>query len=531
MKFNILKNGQLLISTLLITSLSFHVSISQTWIQLSNYPDSLAWYGAAGFSINGKGYVGGAGGNGSLFTKAFYEYDPYSDSWTQKSSFPDSSDRRTVAYFSIDDYGYMGLGWTGSMSLYSFYQYDPENDTWTKKTDYPGKAGRTIHYTSLNGKGYIGGGSVSVGDYQKDFWQYDPVSDSWTQKADLTFGRVAGLAFAIDSLVYITCGRFNSVSLNDLWAYSPVTNSWTKKANFPGVGRINPIGFVLNGKAVVGGGYVSGTTIRLSDYYEYDPATNLWTPVPGFSSGNRSVGASFTIHNEGYTCMGIDSTGSGYLKDFWKYSHCTVNYTEDAMSICDSLVSPSGKFIWTTAGLHYDTLMDSKGCDSLLKMDLSGGAIDRTITQGSVAIQSNESKATSYQWIICGDSSGVLMGDTFQTLTNVQFGLSYAVIIHKYGCLDTSECVFTYPVGIENVMTSDEIEVYPNPNGGDFILELPLENQRIDVRMINSNGQIVAHWNFTDRRKMELSNDLPSGIYSLIITYDSGVIRKPVLIE
>ncbi len=505
---------------------------AQTWTQLADYPDSLGWYGVGGFSVNGKGYVGGAGGNGSMFFHEFYEYDPYTDAWTQKASFPDSSGRRTVASFSISDSGYVGLGWTGSTSLKSLYRYDPATDQWSRKADYGGKAGRTMYYTSLNGKGYVGGGSIGVGDYQKDFWEYDPVTDSWTQKADMPSGRVAGVAFAIDSLVYIVCGRANSTHLNDLWAYSPATDSWSQKTNFPGAGRINPIGFVLNGKAVVGGGYFSSSGVtRLNDYYEYDPVTNLWTPISGFVFGNRSVGSSFTIYNEGYTCMGIDSTGSGYRKDLWKYSHCKVDYTMDAMTFCDTVVSPSGNFNWTTAGIYNDTALNSKGCDSLLIIELTGGVIDKSITPGAVTLSSNESGADSYQWILCDDSSGIIPNDTNQTLVNFQFGLSYAVIIEKYGCVDTSECVFLYPVGIDKSHEEDEIRTFPNPNSGEFTIELPKVSQRIDISLINSSGQIIRQWNFSDQKSVSLSTIVSAGLYTLIIVDDKGMHQKKLMVE
>lgn len=301
---------------------------SQSWIQLPSFPDSIGWYGASAFSINGKGYFGATGARDVEIGTDLYEFNPTNNTWSLKSTFPGNV-RRISAYFSIGNYGYIFAGDTNKVPVYTGWRYDPSNNTWTQMQTYPGIAGRVPIFGSINGKGYVGGGLTGVGGAQKDWWEYNPANNSWTKKSDFPFGVRAGAStFSIDSLIYVVMGRDETTNKKDLWAYNPSNNSWTQKANYPGLGRMHPVSFVVNGKAVVGGGHVlfSPTTV-IDDYYIYNPATNTWDSVPGFSSERRSMSSYITINNEGYICMGTYNKGGvdTMLNDFWKYND-TIKY-------------------------------------------------------------------------------------------------------------------------------------------------------------------------------------------------------------
>ena len=100
------------------------------------------------------------------------------------------------------------------------------------------------------------------------------------------------------------------------------TDSWTQRATFPGVGRLNASAFVLNGKAIVGGGYPFAVGNELSDYYSYNPQTDTWDTLSTFAAGKRAVSETFVINNKGYLLTGWDSTNTA-LKDLWEYTDTT----------------------------------------------------------------------------------------------------------------------------------------------------------------------------------------------------------------
>lgn len=312
-------------------------SSAQIWTPLANYPDSAGWYGAVGFSLNGKGYFGATGQRNQLINSDFYEYNPSNNSWQSRSPFP-GEDRTIPAYFSIGNFGYIFVGDYLKASVYSGYKYDPSNNSWTQISSYPGMNGRITNFASTNTKGYVGGGMFNLGGFQSDWWEYDPANDSWTAKASFPFGARAGSAcFSIDNIVYVGLGRDAGNDYNDLWAYNPATDTWTQKTNFPGQPRMHPVRFVVNGQAIVGGGYRIDNS-STTDYYRYDPVTNTWSALPGFLGEKRSLSACITINNIGYVGLGSLGSSLSVLKDFWKYSDTTYlgfnqNYNEEEISI------------------------------------------------------------------------------------------------------------------------------------------------------------------------------------------------------
>jgi hypothetical protein len=269
-------------------------------------------YGAVGFSIDGKGYMGT--GFDIAMRKNFWEYDPSTDAWTQKADFG-GVERFMAAGFSIGNKGYVGTG-VGAGYYKDFWEYDPSTNTWTQKTDFGGTArGNGIGF-SVGNKGYIGTGSVSFGaaGMRRDFWEYDPATNLWTQKAD--FGGTArqdAEGFGLGTKGYLGTGQDATQRRKDFWEYDPATDIWTPKTDLSGSIRSEAISFVIGSKGFLGGGIDGG---RLADFWEYDPSANNWTRIADIGGGGRSSAASFAIGNKAY--VGTGQTAS-QAKDFWQY--------------------------------------------------------------------------------------------------------------------------------------------------------------------------------------------------------------------
>src|SRR5436189_103819 len=110
-----------------------------TWIQKADFGGTPR-YGAVGFSIGAKGYIG-TGYNGT-YLKDFWEYDPATDAWTQKANFGGAG-RQGAVGFSSGSKGYVGTGFSnfGSFHYYSdFWEYDPTANSWIEKADFRGTA-------------------------------------------------------------------------------------------------------------------------------------------------------------------------------------------------------------------------------------------------------------------------------------------------------------------------------------------------------------------------------------------------------
>jgi|GEM_PF-3027214 len=88
--------------------------------------------------------------------------------------------------------------------------------------------------------------------------------------------------------------------------------------------------------------------------------------------------------------------------------------------------------------------------------------------------------------------------------------------------------------GIDDLIVDKGIVVYPNPNRGQFFVELSATNDDGLLRIFNSSGSVVLSKQIklsfnADRLEFDLKN-LPGGIYFLVIQYPDKVIRTKLII-
>ncbi len=191
----------------------------------------------------------------------------------------------------------------------------------------------------------------------------------------------------------------------------------------------------------------------------------------------------------------------------------TVNQT---ISSCGPFVSPSGKHIWTQTGNYSDTIFSPLGCDIIVNISLAVTDIDTTISASTSGLMANEPSAT-YQWMFC-DSSTV-SGETSQMFTPTLNG-SYAVIISKNGCTDTSACM-SYHIGLEEAFAS-HLKVYPNPTTDKFIIEFDELYRKIDVVIRDAIGNEVFSETYTKSETISLNSYWAPGVYTIAVKNEKG---------
>ena len=275
---------------------------------------------AAGFTINGKGYVvGGVATTGRVFQKGTWEYDPTTDQWTQKKDHPDGISFHEG--FSMNGKGY--VAW-GSEDL---WQYDPTNDTWIEKLKSSSSAKRFYAFSFLMGGNFITGGGLKLNDAGgggNDMWLYNPNNDTWKKLQDAPFEFWHAASFTIGIDAYVTGGSINNHVNNPskaLWQYQANTDTWVQKADFAGTPRSQSVAFSdeFNRKGYVGLGY-DGNTVH-KDMWQYDSITNSWTQLSGSLSEEIANPTVLKINGRiflvGGTALGQDSFGSN---DYSKFS-------------------------------------------------------------------------------------------------------------------------------------------------------------------------------------------------------------------
>lgn len=137
------------------------------------------------------------------------------------------------------------------------------------------------------------------------------------------------------------------------------------------------------------------------------------------------------------------------------------NSSASAINIneCESYSSPSGNYTWTTTGTYLDTIPNAFGCDSIITINLWIDTVDVSVNSNPPTLFANAIGAT-YQWIYC--DSVIISGATNQSFTATINNL-YGVIVTQNGCTDTSAC---YPVLNTSIIENsriNELVIYPSP--------------------------------------------------------------------
>ena len=186
---------------------------------------------------------------------------------------------------------------------------------------------------------------------------------------------------------------------------------------------------------------------------------------------------------------------------------------------CDSFVSPSGK-VWLTSGNYQDTITNQAGCDSIITINLTVTNIDPTVVLNGWTLTANETNA-NYQWINCGINNASIFGMNAQSFEPSVDG-SYAVMITKNGCMETSTCVNVTGVSITEVAFDSNVQAYPNPTEGEITIDLGKVYEDVSVKIMTTTGQVVSSKMFTTTNQFELAVDGTAGLYILEIQTKTG---------
>ena len=203
---------------------------TNTWTQKASLPTTPARGNAVVFSVGTKGYIGIGSkeqynGLPVEYYNDFWEWDPSTDAWTKKADFPGNA-RFGAVGFSIGNRGYVGTGWSNNYLTDEFWEWDQSTDVWTKKADFAGGPRSSAFGFSIGNKGYIGTGYNNDDEtsyLSRDVWEWDQMTNEWTKLADYVGGPRAGaIGVSIGNKAYIGTGsNYNSGYLKDFWEYDP----------------------------------------------------------------------------------------------------------------------------------------------------------------------------------------------------------------------------------------------------------------------------------------------------------------------
>jgi hypothetical protein len=156
-----------------------------------------------------------------------------------------------------------------------------------------------------------------------------------------------------------------------------------------------------------------------------------------------------------------------------------ANYVELFTTVCDSLISPSGNYIWTSTGLYIDTIPGGgTAMDSIYVIHLTMGTSFGYLNV--VSCENYTSPSGNYTWT----SSGIYT----DTLVNIAgcdsvITINLTILNHSNATLNVTECNnYTSPSGNYTWNTSGiYFDTIPNSSGCDSIITINLTINSVDT--------------------------------------------------
>lgn len=176
--------------------------------------------------------------------------------------------------------------------------------------------------------------------------------------------------------------------------------------------------------------------------------------------------------------------------------------------------APSGA-TYTTSGTYMDTIPNMMGCDSVITITLTVTTINAgAIVSGATCTATG--LGSSFQWLDCNGMTPIA-GATANVYTATANG-SYCVVITNGNCVDTSGCVTVTGIGIEENAFASSITLYPNPNSGNFTINLGNTYSDVTVVITDLAGRVVYSHIENSTNMIPVQLDAAAGVYVVIVT-------------
>lgn len=259
-------------------------------------------------------------------------------------------------------------------------------------------------------------------------------------------------------------------------------------------------------------------------------AVNSLTKVIGIAAGTNyslAVKDNDSVYAWGRNPNGQlgDGTLSGKTNPNAVLNLCvTCNNTTSSLTTtaCFKYTVPSGKYTYVADGVYKDTIPNAGGCDSIITINLTVNKVDTAVTQSGATLTASATGAT-YKWLNCSTGNSVISGATSQSYTATANG-SYAVVVTKNSCSDTSLCYSVNSLGIAETLNPSgiNVSVYPNPSSGIYNIQFPAElstAKNVSVAVYNLLGELVFY-SSTKNTAIDISNH-SNGSYFMTIKADN----------
>lgn len=173
---------------------------------------------------------------------------------------------------------------------------------------------------------------------------------------------------------------------------------------------------------------------------------------------------------------------------------------------------------WTTGGLtvlspgmYSVTVTNLTGCHLIVdSISVTVTTIDPSVTQTNATLTAAMPDA-EYQWIDCNTAASPIAGATGQVFNPTQNG-SYAVVVTKNGCSETSNCSIVNTVGTASIEKENGVTIYPNPFADELYLTFEKEQTDTKVNIFGMDGKLMLSNMVSGSKAIIETQHLPKGM-------------------
>jgi hypothetical protein len=187
----------------------------------------------------------------------------------------------------------------------------------------------------------------------------------------------------------------------------------------------------------------------------------------------------------------------------------TATYSTETIFGCRAAKSANSKFTFLKSGIYTDTLSNWLGCDSIISMNVTVHNVNTNVLKNGNTLTA-QSSLGQFQWLNCNNGYSQLAGENLSVF-NMRIDGKFAVEVKELTCLDTSICSQTSYVGISDIVKSNSVLIYPNPNRGEFSLQNLSSNKKFVAILYDVMGKVKRELVLMPQETVNLS--LSPGLY------------------
>lgn len=379
---------------------------------------------------------------------------------------------------------------------------------------------------------------------------YITPSGKRTYNTSGTYSDTIANSIGCDSIITIQLtispNSYNSITANSCTPYTgPSGKIYSTSGTFKDT-IANSVGCdsIITLNLTIGESRSTITTSACKEYQApsgkiFNASATINDTIPSSSGCDSIITIHLTINPESFSSAVVKScnqyqspTGNIYIQT-GVYKDTLINYlgcdsiittdltiTQTTYSSFDTLVcgntyqSPQGNTYQQT-GIYKDTVSNAEGCDSVITINLTINSLDLGVTNISNTLKANQVNGI-YQWLDCNQSFSEISGEQNQSYTPIDNG-SYAVIVSKDGCTDTSECELVSTIGINEPDIEIGLEIFPNPACDHINLR---SNKALigHIRISDSSGRLIERIQLSkNSTEQRIELELEVGFYFFTI--------------